>query len=72
MSDNIILKNSTEEVTKKVTYQMIVDGQHVIYTEYIDIKNKLIDAELKSANDLEPISDAAMMERVQEFIDNVV
>jgi len=52
------------------TYNLEVDGQFITYIEYLNDKSKLIDCNLRDVDGNE-IQDAKLLEKVQEFVDNL-
>ena len=67
----ITLTARIEETIKTETCEVIVDGEKYTYIEYINDKEKVIDAELHDSNGEDCTFDAALMERVQYFVDNL-
>ncbi len=68
----IVIRNRQTDNVRTETYQLEVDGRRVTYIEYINDKNKLIDATLMDTNTGDMIDDAALMEEIQTFVDAIV
>lgn len=63
-----ILNQQSRTITTN-TFNLEIDGQFITYIEYLNDKNKVIDCNLRDANGNE-LNDAALLEKVEEFVDN--
>lgn len=70
----ITLKNRSTSTVTEDTFTLDIDGQTVIYKEFLNDKNKVIDCQLRDENGEEiPVEDgAAMLEEIQEFVEVIV
>ncbi len=73
----ITISNKSSSTITENTYTLKVDGKTVIYTEFLNDKNKLTDCTLRDANGYDITDDsapngnaAALLEQVQEFVDS--
>jgi len=62
------LSHTTSNITTE-TYQLALGGKLLTFTEYFNDKGKVIDSTLQDV-DGEEITDTALIEEVQKFIDN--
>jgi len=64
------LLNQTSATITTNTFNLEVDGQFITYIEYLNDKGKVIDCNLRDVDGNE-IADAALLEKVEEFVDNL-